>query len=80
MVVAKLNPAGSALVYATYLGGSGDESGYAIAVEAGGAAYITGRTNSTDFPTQNPMQNANAGGVADAYVAKLDASGSASKA
>ena len=55
--VAKLNPAGSALVYSTYLGGSGnDASGYGIAVDTSGNAYVTGWTGSTDFPTANPLQ------------------------
>jgi Beta-propeller repeat len=48
--VTKLNPAGSGLVYSTYLGGSGDEYGQAIAVDAAGAAYVTGNTSSTNFP------------------------------
>ncbi len=49
--VAVLNPTGSALIYCTYLGGSGIESGSGIAVDASGNAYLAGRTVSTDFPT-----------------------------
>ena len=49
--VAKVNPAGSALVYSTYLGGSGDDFGDDIAVDAAGNAYIAGGTMSADFPT-----------------------------
>src|SRR5260221_2869396 len=50
--VTKLNPDGSALVYSTYLGGdNSDDSGWAIAVDAGGNAYVTGYTTSTNFPT-----------------------------
>ena len=75
--VAKLNPAGSALVYSTYLGGSGQDAGLGIAVDTSGNAYITGSTNSTDFPTVNPLQRANAGGDGDAFVAKLNPTGSA---
>ncbi len=77
--VAKLNPAGSALVYSTYLGGSGFDSGLDIAVDSAGNAYITGETDSTDFPTVNPLQPVNAGGSPpyDAFVAKLSPSGSA---
>jgi hypothetical protein len=74
--VAKLNPAGSALVYSTYLGGSAVDYGYAIAVDSSGNAYVTGRTYSTDFPTANPLQ-ASYGGELDAFVAKLNAAGSA---
>ena len=46
MFVTKLNAAGSALVYSTYLGGSGGEIGYAIAVDGAGNAYVTGETDS----------------------------------
>jgi uncharacterized protein (TIGR03437 family) len=55
--VAKLNPAGSALVYSTYLGGSGDEQGAAIAVDPSGSAYVGGSTLSTNFPTKNAYQS-----------------------
>lgn len=78
--VTKVNAAGTALVYSTYLGGSGQETriGYpkAIAVDKFGSAYVAGSTYSTDFPTVNPTQAANAGG-SDAFVAKLNAAGSA---
>jgi Bacterial Ig-like domain (group 3)/Beta-propeller repeat len=74
--VAKLNSAGSALVYCTYLGGSGAEFGNGVAVDSTGNAYVTGQTNSLDFPTENPLQPANGGGL-DAFVAKLNPSGSA---
>jgi hypothetical protein len=85
--VAKLNPAGSALVYSTYLGGSGNDSGGGIAVDAAGNAYVTGFTESTDFPTANPLQATYSGGTCgtapytyacpDAFVTKLNPSGSA---
>ncbi len=74
--VAKLNPTGSALVYSTYLGGSGEDDGYGIAVDSAGNAYVTGLTLSTDFPTINPLQPANGGGQ-DAFVTKINAAGSA---
>lgn len=74
--VTKLNPAGSALVYSTYLGGSGFDSGLDVAVDSSGSAHVTGETDSTDFPTVNPLQPGNAGG-SDAFVAKLNPSGSA---
>ena len=47
----KLNPAGSGLVYSTYLGGSGRDDGYGIAVDGAGNAYVTGIPRSTNFPT-----------------------------
>jgi len=72
--VAKLNAAGSALVYSTYLGGAGDDYGEGIAVDAAGNAYLAGMTDSTDFPTKNPIQAANAG-LADLFLAKLNATG-----
>jgi len=75
--VAKLNAAGSALVYSTYLGGSGDDRGVGIAVDSSGNAYVTGSTTSTNFPTASPLQAANGGGTYDAFVAKLNAAGSA---
>jgi len=74
--VAKLNATGSALVYSTYVGGSGREEARAIAVDSTGSAYVTGNTDSYNFPTASPLQRANAGGAFDAFVAKLDASGS----
>jgi hypothetical protein len=76
-VVVKLNSAGAALVYSTYLGGSGVEYGYRIAVDAAGSAYLTGVTNSTNFPTAIPLQAAQAdGGVFfDTFVTKLSSSG-----
>jgi hypothetical protein len=74
--VTKLNAAGTALVYSTYLGGSGGEFGSGIAVDSAGNAYVTGSTSSTNFPTANPLQSAY-GGAQDAFVAKLNAAGSA---
>jgi len=73
--VTKINAKGSALVYSTYLGGSGDDNGDGIAVDSAGRAYVTGLTVSTDFPTMNPLQSANGG--ANAFVAKINAPGSA---
>lgn len=52
--VVKLNAAGSALVYSTYLGGLTDW-GFGIAVDSAGSAYVTGYTESTNFPTANPL-------------------------
>jgi hypothetical protein len=74
--VAKLNAAGSALVYSTYLGGSSYDQGYKITADGAGNAYVTGYTQSSDFPVASPLQAASGGGR-DAFVAKLNASGSA---
>jgi len=73
--VARINPAGSALAYSTYLGGNSDDDGFGIAVDSGGNAYVTGVTASTDFPTMNPLQPASGGGT-DAFVTKITPSGS----
>jgi len=72
--VTKLNPTGTALVYSTYLGGSNEDYGAGIALDASGHAYVTGYTNSTDFPVQNALQSKNAGGW-DAFVTELSADG-----
>jgi hypothetical protein len=74
--VAKLNAAGDALVYSTYLGGSGYDEGHGIAVDSSGNAYVTGYTQSSDFPTASALQPA-FGGNYDAFVTKLNAAGSA---
>jgi len=76
--VAKINPTGSALIYSTYLGGSGQDDGDGIAVDSAGNAYVTGETCSTDFPTKNPLQPNYAGGnpCGDAFVAKINPAGS----
>jgi hypothetical protein len=68
--VGKLTADGSALIYATYLGGSRGGGGGGIAVDAKGQAYVTGVTFSSDFPTVNPLQ-ATLSGISDAFVAKL---------
>ncbi|MEN3332223.1 MAG: hypothetical protein V7641_1588 [Blastocatellia bacterium] len=55
--VTKLDPTGTSLVYSTYLNGSGFTSGTAIAVDSSGNAYVTGKTNASDFPTVNPIRS-----------------------
>ncbi|MBW3624591.1 MAG: SBBP repeat-containing protein, partial [Armatimonadetes bacterium] len=74
--VFKLNPAGSALLYSTYLGGSEEDNrrGSDIAVDASGQAYVTGQTSSPDFPIQNAFQTT-LRGASDAFVTKLNADG-----
>jgi hypothetical protein len=74
--VTKINAAGNALVYSTYLGGSGEDDGYGLALDASGNAYITGFTASTDFPTVNAIQSI-FGGWFDAFVTKINPTGSA---
>jgi hypothetical protein len=76
--VAKLNPTGTALVYSTYLGGSGGDFSYGIAVDGSGNAYVTGQTNSANFPTTSgAFQRTYGGGNTDAFVAKLNPTGTA---
>jgi hypothetical protein len=80
--VTKLNPQGSALVYSTYLGGTGRDDGMGIAVDGQGSAYVTGSTQSSGsppagFPTQNPFQPSMGGGLSDAFLTKLNPQGSA---
>jgi hypothetical protein len=69
--VAKLDRNGRHLLYSTYLGGIGGEDGRGIAADNRGNAYVTGRTDSPDFPTVNAVQPAFAGGFEDAFVTKL---------
>ena len=73
----KLNATGSALVYSTHLGGSENDIGFGIAVDASGNVYVTGQTESSNFPTASPIQPAHGGGRFDAFVTKLNAAGSA---
>ncbi|PYV30385.1 MAG: hypothetical protein DMG22_20550, partial [Acidobacteria bacterium] len=73
--VSKLNPTGTALIYSTYLGGSGGESGRGIAVDSSGDAYVAGFTASTDFPTQNAFQSSSGGGT-DSFALEFNPDGS----
>ena len=76
--VTKLNASGTAILYSTYLGGSGRDGGFGIAVDAAGYAYITGHTSSTGFPgTAGSSLQPTLGGNLDAFVTKLNASGTA---
>ena len=68
--VTELDVAGSALVYSTYLGGSGVDGASGIAIDASGDAFVTGFTSSTDFPLLGAHQSANGGGD-DAFVVEV---------
>src|SRR5207302_5061539 len=74
--VVKFNPSGNTLLYATYIGGRGEDKGAAIAVDSGGQAYVTGSTASTNFPVAAAFQSA-LGGSKAAFVLKLNAVGNA---
>jgi hypothetical protein len=75
--VTEMNPTGTLQLYTTYLGGGGGDTGYGIAVDSAHNAYVSGITFG-NFPTQslNGFQPNYGGGNGDAFVAKLDASGS----
>jgi len=74
VLVAKLNPAGTALEYCTYMGGSDDDRAYGIAVDSSGAAYVTGTTTSPNFPTRSAEQSS-LEGSRNAFVFKLNPAG-----
>jgi hypothetical protein len=79
--VTKFTPDGKNVLYSTYLGGTGDDIAYGIAVDAAGNAYVTGETSSPNFPTTAPAGAAPLrsalGGVRDAFVTKVNGNGSA---
>jgi hypothetical protein len=72
--VAKINPGATTLIYSSYLGGSGTDQGNGIGVDAQGFATVVGSTTSTNFPTSNAYQPANAGGT-DAFVTRVNPTG-----
>ncbi|MEW5976152.1 MAG: SBBP repeat-containing protein [Acidobacteriota bacterium] len=72
--ITKINPAGTALVYSTYFGGSGDDLADGIFVDSLGQAYVAGTTSSPNIPLQNAFQSS-LRGLTDAFVLKLAASG-----
>jgi hypothetical protein len=75
--VTKFNPAGTEVIYSTYLGGSADENPGGIDIDTSGRAYITGFTRSANFPTAKALQASFAGGSGDVFITKLNQSGSA---
>ncbi|MFN2454775.1 MAG: SBBP repeat-containing protein [Pyrinomonadaceae bacterium] len=89
--ISKINPAGTALLYSTYLGGTGRDAGASIAVDAAGNAYVTGTTLSSDFPVRDALQEKFGGGdnsiqtaqvapvapsASDAFIAKINTNAS----
>ena len=74
--VTKIDPSGKRLIYSTYLGGSGIDGASSVAVDSAGNVYVTGLTSSHDFRTVNALQATHGGGLFDAFVAKLNPSGS----
>ena len=73
--VSELNSGGSQLLYSTYLGGSGTDSGLGITVDSTANAYVTGMTGSSDFPMANATQSTY-GGQNDAFVSEINSGGS----
>lgn len=74
--IVKLDPTGQSRIYSSYLGGSGADIAYAVATDAFGNAYVAGLTSSSNFPVAGAVQ-ATLGGAQDAFVTKLNPSGSA---
>ncbi len=73
--VAKINPAGTGLVFSTYIGGSGIDNGVALTVDSSGSAYIAGATSSSDFPLTSGAFQTVLNGSYNAFVCKLSANG-----
>jgi hypothetical protein len=71
----KFESDGSDLIFSTYLGGSGDDHGFGLAVRNSGDIYVGGFTYSNDFPTINPYQENNAGGQ-DVFISAFNSDGS----
>ncbi len=73
--IAELSSSGSTIIYSSYLGGGGADYGLGVAVDSSSDAYVTGSTQSVNFPTQGPLQATNQGS-SDAFVAKVNFTGS----
>lgn len=76
LFVAKLNPGGSELEFATFLGGAGWDRALGLAADAGGSLFVAGETASTDFPTTTgAFDTSHNGGPSDAFALQLGAAG-----
>ena len=74
--VAKLDPTGSNLIYADYLGGNAEDYGYALAIDASNDVYVTGSTTSSNFPTTSNAFQATYPGASNAFLSELSPNGS----
>jgi hypothetical protein len=75
--ITKINSNATALIYSTYLGGSGTDHAQGIALDGNADAYITGYTDSTNFPITSGAFQTALGGFQDVFIAKINSSGSA---
>lgn len=73
--VTKLNPTGSALIYSTYLGGSGPDEAFDINIDSSGIAFVAGYSESSNFPTTNESLQTTRNGVSDSFITKLNSTG-----
>ncbi|MFN8397865.1 MAG: PKD domain-containing protein [Bacteroidia bacterium] len=76
-VVFKLNPTLTTTIWSTYLGGSGNDAGYSVKIDAGGTPYVTGGTESPNFPTTNGTVSPGYNGAIDGYIVHFNAAGTA---
>jgi uncharacterized repeat protein (TIGR01451 family) len=74
--ISKLNTSGTSLVYSTFLGGTGTDNGFDLDLDQNGCAYITGYTESTDFPITSGVIKTTLDGSSDSFVTKLNSDGS----
>ncbi|HKG21694.1 MAG TPA: SBBP repeat-containing protein [Blastocatellia bacterium] len=74
--IAKLSPSGDAIIYSTYLGGTGSDFALDIAVDSAGSAYVTGYTSSTNFPVTQGAHKTSSSGGEDLFIVKLSPPGS----
>ncbi len=74
-ILLRLDPTGTMLIFSTYIGGSGDDYGNAIAIDTQGAVYLTGGTDSPDFPTSTGAYQTQLKGNSDCFIVKFDSQG-----